>query len=144
MALSSSNCSPYTWRMYTHTGSLEREKIGLLRASRAKVPAIARKLGRDPTTIRRELRRSRPRYLGYLPSITEKDTDKKRRTPRRQKKLDGLQLRNLVFWKLRKRWSPEQIAHFLKEAYPLDTDMQVSHESIYTYIFPSIRFKNLF
>jgi len=99
-----------------------------------KIPAIARKVGRDPTTIRREVKRSKPFFLGYIPSVAEKNSYKKRSVPRRPKKLDNPRLWKVVHRKLEKRWSPEQIAHFLKETYAEDT-MHVSHESIYTYIY---------
>lgn len=120
--------------MYTHIGSLERERIGLMKASGTKIAAIARRLGRDPTTIRREIRRSKPFFLGYIPSVAEKDAQKKRTKPRFSKKLDNPRLWGIVYGKLKKYWSPEQIAHFLKETYAEDA-MRVSHESIYTYIY---------
>lgn len=121
--------------MYTHIDFHERERIGLLKASGMKICDIARRLGRDPTTIRRELRRSRPFFRGYIPSIAERHAEKKREVPRRPKKLDNPRLWRFVHRRLKKRWSPEQIAHALKRAYPRDIDMQVSHESIYTYIY---------
>jgi IS30 family transposase len=121
--------------MYTHIDSFERERIGLLKASGVRIPLIAQKLGRDPTTIRREMKRSRPFFQGYIPSIAERDARKKSVIPRRPKKLDNPKLWRAVCERLKRRWSPEQIAHWLKEAYPLDMSMQISHESIYTYIY---------
>ena len=121
--------------MYTHITALERERIGLLKASGISTDRIAKKLDRDPTTIRREVHRSRPFFLGYIPSTAEEDANKKRRLARRPKKLTHQPLWKVVYQKLKKRWSPEQIAHFLKEAYPEDMTMQISHESIYTYIY---------
>jgi IS30 family transposase len=41
--------------------------------------------------------------------------------------------------KLRRRWSPEQIAGWLKLTYPEDPEMQVSHESIYRTLFVQSR-----
>lgn len=121
--------------MYTHISFKQRERIGLLKAAGFKAPAIAQKLGRDPTTVRREIRRSKPFFLGYSPSTAEEDAQKKRAAPRRTKKLDHPLLWRVVRRKLSLCWSPEQIAHFLKETYPLDMNMQVSHESIYTYMY---------
>jgi IS30 family transposase len=121
--------------MYTHLSFQDRERIGLLRAGRNPVPSIAQRLGRDPTTIRRELRRSRPFFRGYSPLTGEADARKKRKIPRRPKKLDHPRLWNIVCAKLSLRWSPEQIAHWLKATYARDIHMQVSHESIYTYIY---------
>lgn len=119
--------------MYTHISFAEREQIGLLRARRIKVSVIAEKLGRDPTSIRRELKRSRPFFLGYSALKAERDAEKKKHVVRRSKKLNDPKLWKIVVEKLSRRWSPEQIAHWLKEAYP--EDMHVSHESIYTYIY---------
>jgi IS30 family transposase len=121
--------------MYTHITEKERERIGLLHAGGASIPAIAQKVSRDPTTIRRELKRSRPRFLPYSPLRAEEDAVKKRQTPRRGKKLDHPPLWRVVCTKLTLRWSPEQIAHHLMRTYPLDTRMHASHETIYTYIY---------
>lgn len=121
--------------MYTHITFAERGRIGLLRAKGANAPAIARALGRDPTTIRKELRRVRPYFLGYSAIGAQANARKKRTRPRRVRKLAYAPLWELVQAKLRLRWSPEQIAHHLKRQYPHDTRMQVSHESIYTYIY---------
>ena len=41
--------------------------------------------------------------------------------------------------KLQRRWSPQQIAGWLKLAYPDDPEMQVSHESIYRALFVQSR-----
>lgn len=120
--------------MYIHIGASERERIGLLRASGMKIPDISKKLGRDPTTIRREIRRSRPFFLGYMPSAAEEHADERRVVARRPQKLRHPPLWQAVYRKLKKRWSPEQIAHFLKETYA-DDAMKISHESIYTYIY---------
>lgn len=119
--------------MYTHISFVEREQIGLLKAGGMNIPHIAMKLGRDPTSIRRELRRSRPFFKGYIPSVAEKYALENRKIPRRKRKLDNGTLQEIVYMKLKDRWSPEQIAHWLKEAYP--EDMHISHESIYTYIY---------
>src|SRR3989338_8960357 len=112
--------------MYTHISFREREKIGLLRAARKKVPEIARRLNRDPTSIRREIKRSKPFFLGYSPLTAQADARKKQKALRRKKKLDHLPLWRAVRRKLGLRWSPEQIAHWLKATYPEDTHMQVS------------------
>ncbi|MDR3548525.1 MAG: IS30 family transposase [Candidatus Pacebacteria bacterium] len=120
--------------MYTHITFEEREQIGLLRAAYWKPVDIARELGRDPKTIRRELKRSKPWCNGYVPSKAHHDARKKKKIPRTPKKLDHAPLWKLVQKKLRTRWSPEQIAVWLKRTYA-ETHMQVSHESIYTYIY---------
>jgi len=48
-------------------------------------------------------------------------------------------LRGLVAAKLRKDWSPGQIAGWLKCRYPQDETMRVSHETIYLTLFVQAR-----
>jgi IS30 family transposase len=48
-------------------------------------------------------------------------------------------LRAIVEVKLQRRWSPQQIAGWLKVNYPHDPEMQVSHESIYCTLFVQSR-----
>lgn len=62
------------------------------------------------------------------------DARKKQKIPRTQKKLTHTQLWDLVQAKLRLKWSPEQIAQYLKQTYAENT-MRVSHETIYTYLY---------
>lgn len=119
--------------MYKQLSHYEREQIGLLRAQRLKVPTIAQKISRHPSTIRRELKRLGPRTQ-YSPLRAQKDAKKKRKLPRTQKKLANTVLWSLVQGKLRLKWSPEQIAQHLKRTYA-ETHMHVSHETIYTYLY---------
>jgi IS30 family transposase len=61
---------------------------------------------------------------------------RKAHTPRKKRKLDtNERLRQFVFEHLNKRWTPEQIAKRLRKLYPLDVTMQISHESIYSYLY---------
>jgi IS30 family transposase len=120
--------------MYQQLSHYEREQIAILKAKRLSSTAIGAHLGRDPSTIRRELKRLGPR-TPYSPLKAQLDAKKKRRTPRTAKKLLNDHLWQLVQEKLRIQWSPEQIAHFLKKQYASDTSMQVSHETIYTYLY---------
>lgn len=94
---------------------------------------IGRRIRRDPSTIRRELKRlgSRTRYSALRAQI---DARKKRKIPRTPKKLRHDELWSLVQTRLRLKWSPEQIAQYLKATYAEET-MQVSHETIYTYLY---------
>lgn len=119
--------------MYKQLTHYEREQIGILKAKLMKSSEIAKKLGRHPSTIRRELRRLGPRTQ-YSPLLAQKDAKKKRKMPRTQKKLSNESLWSLVQEKLRCQWSPEQIAQYLKRTYA-DTTMHVSHETIYTYLY---------
>ena len=52
---------------------------------------------------------------------------------------DVAQTNHVVEAKLRLRWSPDQIAHWLRRAYPGDPLMRVSHEAIYLSLFAQAR-----
>ena len=119
--------------MYTQLSHYEREQIGILKAQRLSSAAISARLGRDPSTVRRELRRLGPR-IPYSPLRAQTDARKKQKIPRTPKKLSHGELWSLVETRLRLKWSPEQIAQYLKATYADDT-MQVSHETIYTYLY---------
>jgi transposase, IS30 family len=121
--------------MYGHISFRERERIGILQARGMKVPSIAQVLGRDPTTIRRELKRVKSKYLDYSPLTAQADARTKQKIPRREKKLQYQPLWRVVHRKLELCWSPEQIAHYLKAKYAGNTRMHISHEAIYTYIY---------
>jgi IS30 family transposase len=123
---------------------IEREQIGLLRAAGHGVRAIARELGRDPATISRELRRVRlPKghsvRTGYLASVAQADADSKARRPKPAKLSTSLPLRREVQDRLLKHHSPEQIARRLREEFPDDPEMWVSHETIYQSLYVQSR-----
>lgn len=122
----------------------EREQIGLLRAAGLGVRAIAKEVGRDPATISRELRRT-PRGPNnwrrgdYLPSLAQADADAKARRPKPAKLATNLRLRGEVKGRLKHNHSPEQIAARLREDFPDDPEMWVSHETIYQSLYVQSR-----
>jgi IS30 family transposase len=120
--------------MYRQLSHYEREQIGMLKAKRLSSTEIGIRLKRNPSTIRRELKRLGPR-IEYSPLRAHTDARNKRTIPRTAKKLKRVELWELVQTKLRLKWSPEQIAQYLKRTYALDTMMHVSHETIYTYLY---------
>ncbi len=120
---------------YKHISEAQRDRIGIWLAAGKSPVEVARRLKRHPSTIRRERRRSRPLFLAYSPLRAGKDAAKRRKRSRKRKKLDTVRLWNVVKRKLAIRWSPEQIARYLKQTYPHDTVMHASHETIYTYIY---------
>lgn len=119
--------------MYRQLSHFEREQIGILKAQKLSSAEIGRRIKRDPSTIRRELRRLGPR-TPYSPLRAQADARKKHKVPRTPKKLGRIELWDLVQIKLRLKWSPEQIAQCLKATYA-DKTMHVSHETIYTYLY---------
>jgi len=122
----------------------EREQIAVLRAAGLGVRAIARELGRDPGTISRELRRVRlPKghsvRVSYLASVAQANADVKARRPKAAKLATNLPLRREVQDRLGDNHSPEQIAARLREDFPDDPEMWVSHETIYQSLYVQSR-----
>lgn len=103
---------------------------------------IAKEIGRHHSTISRELKRNTypsGSFVehGYRPS-TASDLASIRASRRRRHKCKlnvNDRLRNVVMEKLQLRWSPVQISTYLSRAYQNDPKMQLSHESIYTYVY---------
>jgi IS30 family transposase len=112
----------------------EREEIACRRAAGQGVRAIARALGRDPATISRELRRNAGPRRVYRASTAQQRADENARAggrARPAKLAVNLRLRGEVQTRLHQRHSPEQIAVRLREDFPEDPEMWVSHETIY-------------
>lgn len=116
----------------------EREEISLGLAQGKSRREIAANLGRDPSTVSREiLRNSYTSYAyRYRASRAQSTANRKARLRHKGRKLDANErLKQFVFEHLDKRWTPEQIAKRLKKLYPMDMNMHISHESIYSYLY---------
>ena len=114
----------------------EREDIAYLRGRHAGVRKIAAWIGRDPSTVSRELRRNTspsPRRYRAFPAQIAAMTRARRGRPR--KLAAGTAVRGLVAGLLREDYSPGQIAGRLKRDYPGQLELQVSHETIYQALF---------
>jgi transposase, IS30 family len=121
---------------YSHLSALEREEISRGLAAGRSVQAIARQLGRDGSTVSRELMRNAGRGRGYRATVAQWRAERRQRIPRRPRKLRAnLWLRRYVGRHLQEGWSPQQIAARLRRDYPRDMDKQVSHETIYAAIY---------
>jgi IS30 family transposase len=112
----------------------EREEIASLRDQEG-VREIARRLGRSPSTISRELRRNATggQPSRYRASVAQAEADRRARRPKTSKLVEHPPLRAYVQDKLGslERWSPEQIARRLVLDFPDDERMRISHEAIY-------------
>jgi len=128
-------------RCYTRLTFAEREEISRHLAAEASGRAIARQLGRSPSTISRELRRTgkrrlRTRRRRYRAAAAHGEATAAAQAPRRPRKLVvNARLQAAVHARLAQRWSPEQIARWLLTEYPDDATMRISHETIYTYLY---------
>lgn len=96
--------------------------------------AIARELGRSPSTISREIRNNSDAYGQYMPHKAQQSSTARLRRPKKRK-LEHPRLHAVVQKKLDCHWSPEQISGWLKKAFPNNEEMHVCHETIYQSIY---------
>ncbi|WP_422656616.1 IS30 family transposase [Nocardioides sp.] len=116
----------------------EREEISRGLAAGMSLRAIAAQLGRAASTVSREVATNggRRRYRAH---ISDRQAWSRATRPKACKLATNPLLRAIVEEKLRRRWSPQQIAGWLKVSYAHDPEMQVSHESIYRTLFVQSR-----
>lgn len=115
----------------------EREQIfGLLKEGES-IRGIAKCLGRSPSTLSEELRRNGMTRATYSISKAHVDRNiKASRKGRHPKLKKGNQpLKCIKKWILEEKWSPEQAAGRLKIKFKKKPEKQVSHETIYKYIY---------
>jgi len=130
----------------------EREEIfaGVERGDAIRV--IATRLRRAPSTVLREIRRNmrqpyRTRSAGprrgrswsmrwdYRPSLAQRRAELLAARPKPAKLARNSHLRDRVQAKLRERLSPRQVAAELRDEFPDNPEMWVSHEAIYQAIY---------
>jgi IS30 family transposase len=117
----------------------EREEIALAHARGETMRVIARRLGRSPSTISRELKRNADRGGGYRATIAHALAYERASRPKPAKLATNLRLRGLVQDDLKRRYSPEQIAGRLRRRFPDDPEMWVSAETIYQSLYVQSR-----
>lgn len=116
----------------------EREEISRGLVAGCSIRSIATRLRRAPSTVSREINRNDG--LGhYRANRADQAAWDRARRPKTCKLVQNRALANVVASKLQLQWSPEQIAGWLKRAYPGSEDYQVSHETIYRSLFIQAR-----
>ncbi|MBX3646324.1 MAG: IS30 family transposase [Rhodocyclaceae bacterium] len=116
----------------------EREEISRAVVAGHSIRSIATSLGRAPSTISREIKRNIGQGSYRASQADQAAWDRARRL-KTCKLAENRALAHLVADKLQLQWSPEQIAGWLKRAYPGNEDYQVSHETIYRSLFIQAR-----
>ena len=113
----------------------DRLRIADLHLVGVGVRAIAREMGRSPSTVSRELARNAPApgargHRKYAPHAAHKRAELRGRRPKASK-FDNPELASWVQAKLCVKWSPEQISDHLAVAFVDRQEMRVSPETIY-------------
>ncbi len=116
----------------------EREEISRGVVGGESMRSIAGRLGRAPSTISREIHRHGG-ALTYRAAAADSEAWGLARRPKKCRLAIHPELRSLVTQKLRSDWSPEQISRWLVKAYPDDSSLHISHETIYRTLYVQAR-----
>ncbi len=127
-----------TKRGYTHLSAEDRETVSLGLTQGESLRALARVLGRAPSTLSREYARNTTRGHPYRACTAQTQVVTRARQPRRARKLLDPWLWQYVQTQLTQGCSPEQIAGRLRRAYPDDMRKHLTTETIYAglYVLP--------
>jgi IS30 family transposase len=121
--------------MYRQITSAERYTLVALRRLGLTQAAMARHLGRHPSTIARELQRNRDPWDGYYrPDNAQLRMVTRRSHSRRNRRFSDQDLQQVDRY-LCQDWSPEQVAGYLRRT----GQLSISHETIYQYIWTDKR-----
>jgi IS30 family transposase len=116
----------------------ERENISRELAIGRSFRSIGRLLKRDHTVISREVERNGGRSAyRVIPAQRQADENHARPKPRLLEK--NTALHDAVNSGLEQKWSPKQISKRLREDFPDDDTMRVSHETIYESLYLQAR-----
>lgn len=116
---------------------IERQRIATPRDQGLSMREIARRLGRSPSTISRELQRNTAEHDtgGYDGDLAHSRAKERLQRPRGLRVATEPGLRAVIQAKLNLEWSPEQIAAWLRTEYPDRPRWHLCHESLYKAIY---------
>jgi len=120
---------------YYHFSIEERETIQELLWQKTSIRTIAGVLGRNPSSVSREIKRNLPPlHRRYTPRLAHERALKHRKHRGREDRLKNSDVREYVVRHLKLGWSPEQIAATAKDA----VGTSISYEAIYQYVYAQI------
>lgn len=116
----------------------EREIISRELASGRSCRSIGQLLNRDRSVVSREVARNGGR-LAYRAIPAQRRADEHRARPKPRLLEKNTALHDAVNSGLEKKWSPQQISKRLRQDFPDDDTMRVSHETIYQSLYLQAR-----
>jgi transposase, IS30 family len=120
---------------YTHLTPTERGQIQAFLEQGIGRQSIARRLGRNPSSICRELKRNGGNPERYQAERAQNRYHEVRKDCVPTKRLDYEALRRYVIDKIVDGWTPETVAGRLPIDHPDDFRMRISHEALYQAIY---------
>lgn len=125
-------------RSKSHLSFEEREEISRSLAANISIRDIASHLNRSPSTISREVSRHGGKK-NYRANVADQQAWKNAARPKECHLDRHPDLKKIIIEKLKLKWSPEQISGWLKQIFPTETTMHISHETIYKSLFIQAR-----
>lgn len=116
-------------KKYRQVTTEERYTISYFREQGLRPSEIAKQLGRDRSTICREVHRNSNWKGVYRPSKAVEKTNGRRSRTRKKPQFTESEFA-LVLAMLEQKWSPDQISNVLRQT----SQLYISHETIYRYI----------
>jgi Helix-turn-helix domain len=130
--------TPTPTRSPLRLSQVEREEISRGLAAGESLRLVARRLGRAPSTVSREVKVNGGRRRCRA-CRADRAAVRRARRPKPCKLAQCRRLRAAVEAKLERCWSPRQISGWLVREFPDDAEMRVSHETIYQSLFVQSR-----
>ena len=125
-------------RSSAHLSAQEREEISRGLVGGSSVRALARQLGRSPSTISREINRNGGRKE-YRAAAADQRAWREAERPKQCVLAKNQRLRTVVAERLQHQWSPQQVSGWLRAVHHNEPAMQISHETIYRSLFIQAR-----
>lgn len=116
---------------YTHLTVTERRRLYIWVEMGIPLSTIAKRLNRHRSTLHRELKRNKTQNI-YLPVKAHEKAEFRRKQDRVCKLQENQSLYEYMIRRLKKGWSPEQIAGRMKQE---KLGYSICHETIYRYIY---------
>jgi len=120
---------------YVRLGLKDREEIRRGMYALESFAQIARRLNRPTSTISEEVWRNATYSWCYSAEKAQTHSDELKKKGRKKKPDAHPALKEYIHEKLRREWSPEEIARRIRKEYPQDTTMRISHETIYQHLY---------
>jgi IS30 family transposase len=116
------------------------DRIAIADGLHAKIPVktIAAQIGKSFQTVYREIARGSKPDGRYQPWWAHNQALLRRQRPKTKRIVAGSKLWRAISTKLKLKWSPDQIARFLKRTFPGDPTMRACAETIYQALFAGI------
>lgn len=114
----------------------DRERIELYLRLHFKIRAIARMVGRDHSVILREIKRNSSDYFPYDALLAQRAAERRAKKTNKRKLDKDPKLQEYIRLRLKKKWSPEQIAGRLNVKPSIKVKgKKICPETIYQYIY---------